>query len=103
MRGLRGELIFCFYFHISCLWLENPGHPDVGYMCDERRSGPLSDEWIENLLQPKFEHCLAKMRECEQLAQQARDPQSKALYQFLANQWRIIIDQLQGRADKDRR
>jgi len=48
-------------------------------------------------LDSHFERYLANMKECERLAQEARDPQSKALYEFLLNQWRTIIDQLQNR------
>ena len=60
----------------------------------------LPNRRIRCLLDSQLERYLANMKEYERLAQEARDPQSKALYEFLHSQWRTVIDQLQNRPGK---
>jgi hypothetical protein len=43
---------------------------------------------------PRIERYLAKAKECERLATQARDPMVKATYRELVQQWHDLAEQI---------
>ncbi len=101
---VRTDLAFLCRFHESFhLQILAAPRRSLDEGTNPRQNAWLSIGQIGCLLDSQFERYLAKMKECERLAQEAHDPQSKALYEFLMNQWRVVIDQLQTSPNKRKR
>ena len=47
----------------------------------------------------RIEHCLAKARECELLAEYAHDRVARYTYRDMAGQWREMADQIKQLAE----